>query len=117
MDYELNQTGKITVISLSGNLFTDEQTKDIMEQVNAKIDEDQNLFIIDLGEMKFINSSGLNLLLSILTKARKSGGDVILTKISDQLSKLLVITKLNAVFVITDDINSAVEKLENTANA
>ena len=48
--------------------------------------------------MKFINSTGLSVLINILTKSKNAGGDMVIVSIPEQLSNLLVITKLTDVF-------------------
>ncbi len=117
MDYEIRKEDGIVIVSIAGNLFGEQQTKEISDQLSNSVNEGQNLVIVDLKEMKFINSLGLNFLLSVLTKARKSGGEAYLTNISDQLSKLLVITKLNAVFNVAPDLETAKQKITNSTQA
>lgn len=56
--------------------------------------------IINLSKVKYVDSSGLSILISILTKFRNVGGEVYLTQISDQVKKLLIITKLSSIFEV-----------------
>lgn len=107
MDFSIDQKGEITVISLHGSLLADVQTKDILHTVTSLIEEQKVKFVVDLKELKFINSSGLGMLLTCLTKARKVGGDVILANVPEQVSNLLVITKLNSIFQSKDSLNDA----------
>ena len=53
---------------------------------------------MDLGEVEWMNSSGLGLLISSLTTTRNSGGEMKLARATDKITSLLVITKLNSVF-------------------
>jgi len=96
---------------LKGNFLAEDQGNEILEEVDHVIEENYNKFIIDLSELNFINSSGLSFLLRILTKARRADGDAILTNIPEQLPKLLVITKLNTVFTVSGDNESATKLL------
>ena len=68
---------------------------------------------IDLSEVRYMNSSGIGVLITILTKFRNKGGEVVLIKPSDQIRKLLVITKLNAIFTIVESEEEAKTKLTN----
>ncbi|MFN7791032.1 MAG: STAS domain-containing protein, partial [Cyclobacteriaceae bacterium] len=56
--------------------------------------------IIDISELRYINSSGIGVLITILTKFRNKGGEVYLMNPSESVKKLLLITKLNAIFQV-----------------
>lgn len=109
MDYTITTTGNASVLSLKGSLLADVQTKDILQQVTDMIQEGKIRFVVDLSELKFINSSGLGMLLTCLTKARKAGGDVILANVPEQVHNLLVITKLSNIFQAKESLNEALE--------
>ncbi|MDX2001039.1 MAG: STAS domain-containing protein [Chitinophagales bacterium] len=109
MEYTIDRQDKATVIALKGSLLADLQTKDILQTVTDLIQENKVNFVVDLGDLKFINSAGLGMLLTCLTKARKAGGDVLLADVPEQVSNLLVITKLNAIFHTKDTVKSAID--------
>jgi anti-sigma B factor antagonist len=88
----------ITILSMSGNLLGEKDAKPILESVEISIENESNKFVIDLGDMKFINSTGLSVLLTVLTKSRNAGGDMVIINIPEQLANLLKITKLSDVF-------------------
>ena len=107
MESIIEQKNNVHVIKMSGNFLAENQGTALLNQVDTLIDSSKSNFVIDLSGLKFINSSGLSFMLRILTKARRAGGDVILTRIPDQFKQLLVITKLNAVFSVSDTLDSA----------
>ena len=55
-----------------------------------------------------MNSTGLNLLINVLTKTRNAGGDTIIAAAPERVEKLIVITKLNTVFSVAKDMEEAV---------
>ena len=112
MNHKIEMNNKVAVMSLEGNILSDSDTKTALENVNEKIQEGHTKFAVDLSNLKFINSTGLSFLLIILTKTRKAGGETILCNIPEQLSKLLVMTKLNNVFTVTNSTIEAVSKLK-----
>lgn len=113
MEYTIEAEGKINIIKMTGNIFNEQQTQDLQSDVNERVDNGEKLYILDMTEMKFINSTGLSLLLTLMTKSRKAGGELVLLNVSEQLNKLLMITKLLAVFQIMDDKEKANELLNN----
>jgi anti-sigma B factor antagonist len=68
---------------------------------------------VDIAKIRFINSSGIGVLITILTKFRNKGGEVVLVKPSEQLKKLLIITKLNSIFTVVEDKEAAINQLKN----
>ncbi len=55
-------------------------------------------FALDLSELQYIDSVGLSLLITILTKSRNAGGDVCLLNPSLKVEKMLMVTKLQHLF-------------------
>ena len=113
MEFTITTEENFAILKLNGSLLADIQSRDVLEGVNNIIQEGKINFIVDLSELKFINSSGLGMLLTCLTKARKAGGDLILANIPEQVSNLLVITKLTSVFTPADSMEEAKSKFES----
>jgi anti-sigma B factor antagonist len=72
----------------------------MVEAVNEAVSHQVLTCIIDISGLRYINSSGIGVLITILTKFRNKGGEVYLMKPSESVKKLLAITKLNAIFQI-----------------
>jgi anti-sigma B factor antagonist len=98
------------VIKLSGDLIGENSGTNILDAVNNAINDKVLICIIDISELRYINSSGIGVLITILTKFRNKGGEVYLMNPSENVKKLLVITKLNAIFQIVNSVEE-VEKL------
>jgi anti-sigma B factor antagonist len=99
------------VLALKGSLLADVQTKEILQSASDLIQNGEANFVVDLKDLKFINSSGLGMLLTLLTKARKSGGEVVLANIPEQVSNLLLITKLTNIFKTGESVDEAITQL------
>lgn len=100
MNFNHQLTGSKLAIRLSGDLIGEDNGAAVIEIVNNAIQEKALTCIIDISELRYINSSGIGVLITILTKFRNKGGEVYLMKPSENVQKLLVITKLNAIFQI-----------------
>lgn len=59
-----------------------------------------------------MNSSGLNTLIQLLTKARVGGGEAVLFNLNKKINELILITKLNTLFKIVSTKEEAVKLLE-----
>jgi anti-sigma B factor antagonist len=100
MNFNHQLNGSKLAIRLSGDLIGEDNGAAVIEIVNNAIQEKALTCIIDISELRYINSTGIGVLITILTKFRNKGGEVYLMKPSENVQKLLVITKLNAIFQI-----------------
>ena len=88
------------VLRVSGDLIGEDNGTQLVEAVNEAVGHKVVTCIIDISGLRYINSSGIGVLITILTKFRNKGGEVYLMKPSESVKKLLVITKLNAIFQV-----------------
>jgi anti-sigma B factor antagonist len=88
------------IIRLSGDLIGEDNGASIIGVVADALQEKVRKCIVDISGLRYINSSGIGTLITILTKFRNKSGEVYLMKPSESVQKLLVITKLNAIFHI-----------------
>ncbi|HOX83966.1 MAG TPA: STAS domain-containing protein [Chryseolinea sp.] len=100
MDFQHEIKGNTLVLKLSGDLIGEDTGSSVLETAANAIQNKVLKCIIDISELRYINSSGIGVLITILTKFRNKGGEVYLMKPSESVQKLLVITKLNAIFHI-----------------
>jgi anti-sigma B factor antagonist len=100
----MNYTNEIKedtlIIRLSGDLIGEQDGTGVLSVATDAIQSQVKNCIIDISDLRYINSSGIGVLITILTKFRNKGGEVYLLKQSDSVKKLLVITKLNAIFQV-----------------
>ena len=100
----------IAILSLYGDLIDRNLAQSLMDEVTKLSDEGQHKFIFELSELKYMNSTGLNVLINVLTKSRKSGGDLVICGVSKKVQELLLVTKLNSVFSVTQTTEEAIAK-------
>ena len=103
-------------LRISGDLIGEEIDGKLFESVNEAVSHKVLVCIIDISEVRYINSSGIGLLITILTKFRNKGGEVFLMNPSETVKKLLVITKLNAIFQIVSSEEEALKAVKKSLN-
>lgn len=111
MKYQINVVEHALIISFEGNLMSKDQMTGLMDELDLYVEDGINLFVVNVAQLKHINSTGLSVLLTLLTKARNSGGELILANIPKHLNKLLIITKLNSIFTIVDSVEEGIDAL------
>lgn len=102
----------ILFVRLSGDLIGSPDTQPLLQTINEHLGDEVILCAVDLSGVRFINSTGIGVLVSILTKFRNQGGELVLINPSEHIRKLLVITKLNAIFTIAATDAEAAEQLK-----
>jgi anti-sigma B factor antagonist len=106
--YSLTTKDNVNIITLKGELIDKNQANELLVEIENNIVNKKNKFVLNLEELKYINSSGLNVMINILTKSRKNDGDVAVCCANKKITELLVITKLNSVFNVCDDNEKAI---------
>jgi anti-sigma B factor antagonist len=89
---------------MEGDLIGDEVGPIIAELVSDSVEEGIKTMVIDLEKVRYISSSGLGLLITLLTKMKNAGGELFLTAPSEHVKKLLLITKLNGIFTVLESV-------------
>lgn len=112
MKYTSNVTNSTLIIKLEGDLIGEDNGLELVDHVNDKINDGVLLCAIDLSQVRYMNSSGIGVLITLLTKFRNKAGEFVLINPSEQIKKLLLITKLNAIFNIVADEKEAIDKLK-----
>jgi anti-sigma B factor antagonist len=110
MNFAQEIKGNILKLHISGDLIGEDNGMQLVGAVNEAVSHQVLTCIIDISGLRYINSSGIGVLITILTKFRNKGGEVYLMNPSESVKKLLVITKLNSIFQIIKSEEEAIEK-------
>lgn len=102
----------VMVIYLEGNLLGEHTNAPVMELIKKNVEAGNKKVLFNLSDMKFINSTGLGMLLTAVSKTRNSGGELALCNLPEQMKKLLQMTKLESVFNVKTDESSAISFLK-----
>jgi anti-sigma B factor antagonist len=100
------------VVELKGNVMGGDDTKDFNQLLHKFIDEGKKNVIVDLSGVKFMNSSGLGMLISGLTTMKRETGSLKLVNVTDKIESLLIITKLITIFESYESMDEAVKSFE-----
>ncbi|TAF64986.1 MAG: anti-sigma factor antagonist [Cytophagales bacterium] len=93
-------TEKILFLTLEENIYALPKQSPIFTTIDEFIEKGIRNCVIDIGKAHFMGSAAIGLMVIVLTKFRNKGGEVILMNPSEQTQKVLLITKLNAIFTI-----------------
>ena len=111
-EYNIAVEEGIQTVYFKGELIERNQANELSQDVMKLLEANELKFILDLTELRYMNSSGLNVLINTLTKVRKAGGEVVITSLNKKIQELLIITKLHSMFTVTANHRQAIEILK-----
>ncbi len=107
--------GNVVIVDMSGKLTIGEPTLLLRETIRRFVGDGNLKFILNLGELTYIDSVGLGELITTYTTIRNRQGDVKLLKLTARAKDLLQMTKLLTVFDTYDDEQKAIAALTSAA--
>ena len=102
------QVGDVVVIDVSGRITLGEGSSSLREGIRELMAQGNRKILLNLGEVSYIDSSGIGELVSAFTSVANQGGQLKLLNLTKRVKDLLQITKLYTVFDIYDNEASAV---------
>ncbi len=99
---------KLVILDLKGKITIG--TGDVMlrEHINKVLDQGERNIILNMGEVTYMDSSGVGELISSYTSVTKRGGKLKLLNLTGKIKNLLHITQLITIFEIYDSEAEAV---------
>lgn len=102
------QVGDVTVIDAAGRITLGEGSSTFRDALRDLVSKGQKKLLLNLGEVSYIDSSGIGELVSGFTTVTNQGGRLKLVGLTKRVRDLLQITKLYTVFEVYDDEAEAV---------
>jgi anti-sigma B factor antagonist len=103
MKASTRQVDGVTIVDLSGRITLGEGSVVLRDSIKDLLGKGQKKILLNLGDVSYIDSSGIGELVSAFTSVRNQGGELKLLKLTKKVHDLLQITKLYTVFDVKDD--------------
>jgi anti-sigma B factor antagonist len=101
-------SGEIIVVDLSGRIILGEGSALLRKTVRDLLEEKRHKIVLNLGDVDYIDSSGIGELVSAYTAVKNRGGDLKLLNLTKKVRDLIQLTKLYTVFDVYTDESSAI---------
>ena len=110
MSVKLNtrQVGDVSVVDVAGRITLGEGSSALRETLREMVSKNQKKILLNLGDVSYIDSSGIGELVSGFTTVTNSGGQLKLLNLNKRVKDLLQITKLYTVFDVHEDEAGAI---------
>jgi anti-sigma B factor antagonist len=112
MELSVHDNHGVTVVMLSGEMDA-RNSAQLGEELDHLLTEGTRKLVIDLGEVSFMNSSGLAMLVRYYKHARSNCGDISLAALQPSVRQVFQLTRLDRVFDLQPDVAKAVQRFTN----
>ena len=111
MQTTTRQVGDVTVVDISGRITHSEGNAMLREIVREMAARGNKMLVLNLREVHYLDSSGVSELVRTHTTVKNMDGQLRLVSLSKRVSDLLQMTKLESVFDIEKNEDSAIRSL------
>ena len=102
------QVGDVSVVDVAGRITLGEGSSALRDTLREMVGKNQKKILLNLGEVSYIDSSGIGELVSGFTSVTNQGGQLRLVNLTKRVRDLLQITKLYTVFEVHEDEAAAI---------
>jgi anti-sigma B factor antagonist len=117
MTTTIRQLGGVTIVDISGRIQLGEESAALRDLVSDLLSKGHKKILFNLGDVNYIDSSGLGHLVSAFTSVRKQGGELKLLNLTKNVHNVMQMTRLYTVFDIMDNEAVAVKSFGQSAAA
>ncbi len=104
--------GDVTVLDLSGKIMGGDDFDLFNNAIKDLVSEGAVDIVLNLSKVKWINSTGLGLMVSAYTSLVKQGGRMKIAEVSDRIDNILHVTQLELIFETFENEDEAVASFD-----
>jgi anti-sigma B factor antagonist len=106
--FDISEKENVVVFYLKGSLMESDNGSLMLATADNFIQKGKTNFVLCLNDFVYMTSSGLSIIVNMLTKSRKNNGDAVLCSINEKTKDVLAITKLNSVLEVFENAEEAI---------
>jgi anti-sigma B factor antagonist len=109
MKTNIRQVNGVAIVDMSGRITLGEGGVILRDTIHDLLGKGEKNILLNMGEITYIDSSGIGELITAFTSVRRHGGELKLLNLTKKVHDLLQITKLYTVFDIREDEATAIQ--------
>jgi anti-sigma B factor antagonist len=99
------------IITLRGKVMGGPDTTKFHKTIKTFIDQKKTHFVVDLGNVSWMSSTGLGMLITGLTSTRNAGGELVVARPTKKIKTLFIVTQLETIFKTFSSVEAAAKSL------
>ena len=116
LSVDSRRLGDLTILTCRGRLVEGVESNTLRRHLDGLLEQSPR-FILHLGGIEFMDSSGLGLLARYLIRARDAHGSMKLCAVSSKFDEVLRTTKLGTIFETYESEEAAIAAFDRTPTA
>jgi anti-sigma B factor antagonist len=116
LSLDTREVGRVTIVRCNGRIVAGGESESLRAHVDWLL-RDRRSIVLHMGEVGFIDSSGLGTMVRSLTSIRRAHGDLKLCNVTEQVRKVLEMSRLTQVFEAHESEEKAVAAFYRTGNS
>jgi len=113
LSLDTREVGRVTIVRCNGRIVAGAESESLRAHVDWLL-RDRRSIVLHMGEVGFIDSSGLGTMVRSLTSIRRVHGDLKLCNVTEQVRKVLEMSRLTQVFDVHESEEKAVAAFYRT---
>lgn len=113
--YQIQKSEGLATLTMEGRLVDKAEALEISVEIDEELSDGTSRFIIDLSGLEYMNSTGLNILINLMNKARNEGGEAVVVGATPRIKSLFEVTKLHTVFTLKESREEAISFFDEPA--
>ena len=115
VELSISKVDSVSVVTLKGTIIAGNDKELLMARAEELLEAGETRIILDLGQVNYVDSTGIGALVHIHTTAERRGAMVKLLNLTKRIHDVLQITRLSTVFGIYSDLQKAIESFGGAA--
>jgi anti-sigma B factor antagonist len=99
--------GGISVVAVSGRLALGGETERLEAAVNKLLAQDLKRIVLDIAALDYVDSSGVGMLVSCLTKVKKAGGEFKVAGANPRIRRIFSMTGVEGMMPLFETVAAA----------
>jgi len=112
MNIKRQPRDSIMVLQISGDIMGGPDFEKFKGEIQSLVDDGFPDIVLDLGRTRYINSTGLGILVSGLHTVRKNEGTIRIANLSERIDRIFAVTDLSSVFQVYESVDEALGSYE-----
>ena len=110
MEIETRKEENATVVSVTGKMDA-VSAPELEKELSQLMADGEKGFVLDLGELDYISSAGLRVILATAKRLKEKEGKILLASLQDMVKEVFEISGFSAIIPIYESVESALNHL------
>ena len=111
MKYNLKVEDGIVNIALNGNIMGGPGFEPFHDEIKARIEQGERKFLFDFGKVKWINSTGVGIMVTIHLTVKNAEGRMVVCRPNERVRGTYMISQVNQFFESFETVEEGVAYL------